>query len=93
MLSLPLLGLSGGHTLDVLLGVDRLLTAVDVDKLLSALGHVEGLLVAGGITELALGELGHQGRRLGIVLDLADDLLHGFVFLYLQYFLTSLRSV
>ena len=82
-LSLPLLGLSGRDALDVFLGVDRLLTAVDVDEILAALGDVEGLLVAGGIAELAAGELGNQGRGLGIVLDLADDLLHVFVSFYI----------
>ena len=92
MLCLPLLSLRGGDTLDVLLGVDGLLAAVDVEEVLAAIGDVQGLLKACGIAEAALGVLGYEGRSLGVVLDLANDLLLGGFFLYLQNFSTSLTA-
>ena len=72
----PLVGLRGGHALDALLGVLGIRAAEGVQEELAALGLVEGLLVAGRIAEGAEGALGHQLGGLGIVLNLADDLLH-----------------
>ena len=77
VLGLPSGNLGLSQTLDVLGGVDGLGATVDVDKELAVSGLVQALLVAGGIAELATGVLADQLSVLGIVLNLADDLLHG----------------
>ena len=80
----PLVSVSRRHALDALDSVDGLSAAVGVQEELAALGLVEGLLVAGRIAEVADGLLGNQFRSFGIVLDLADNLLHsgGFPFFF-----------
>lgn len=78
----PLVGLRRGHALDALLGVRGLRAADGVEEELAALGLVEALLVAGRIAERADGMLGHQLGSLGIVFNLANNLLHGISFLY-----------
>ena len=76
----PLVRLLSGHALDGLLGIHGLLAADAVDKELAALGLVEGLCVAGRIAELAGGTLLDQLGSLGIILNFADNLLHGVDF-------------
>ena len=75
--SQPLLGLIGSHAGDGLLGVLGFGAAEGVQEELAALGLVQALFVAGGITEFALSALGNELGGFGIVFDLANDLLHG----------------
>ena len=81
-LRLPLFGLGGGDALDALLCMDRFFTAVVVQEILASLGDVEGFLIACGVSESAHGMLGDEGGPIGVVLDLANDLLHVLLFLY-----------
>ena len=77
VVSQPLLDFGLSQTLDVLGGVDGSLAANAVDKV-QALGSLEqSLLVAGGIAEGTNSVLLNQSSSLGVVLLLADDLLHG----------------
>ena len=77
VLGLPSIHLVLSQTLDVLFRIDGLGAAIDVDEELAVSGLVQALLVAGGIAELTGGELADQLRSLGIILNFADDLLHG----------------
>ena len=73
----PLLDLGLGQSLDILGGVDGSLAANAVDEV-QALGSLEqGFLVTGRIAENTDSVLLDQSSSLGIVLLLADDLLHG----------------
>ena len=72
----PLVGLRGGHALDALFSILGVRAAEGVQEELAALGLVKGLFVAGRVAEGAEGALGNQLGSLGIVLDLADNLLH-----------------
>ena len=84
VLSEPLIGVGSGHALDAFFRILGLCAAEGVEEELAALGLVEGLFVAGRIAEVADGLLGNQLRSFGIVLDLADNLLHsgGFPFFF-----------
>ena len=74
---LPLLDLGLGQSLDILGGVDGSLAANAIDEV-QAFGSLEqGFLVTGGIAERTDSVLLDQSSSLGIVLLLADDLLHG----------------
>ena len=82
----PLLDLGLGQSLDVLGGVDGSLAANAVDEV-QALGSLEqGFLVTGGIAERTDSVLLDQSSSLGIVLLLADDLLHGMNLLSFKAF-------
>ena len=73
----PLLDLGLGQSLDVLGGIDGSLAANAVDEV-QALGSLEqSFLVAGGIAERTDSVLLDQSSGLGVILLLADDLLHG----------------
>ena len=73
----PLLDLGLGQSLDILGGVDGSLAANAVDEV-QAFGSLEqGFLVTGRIAESTDSVLLNQGSSLGIILLLADDLLHG----------------
>ena len=73
----PLLDLGLGQSLDILGGVDGSLAANAVDEV-QAFGSLEqSFLVTGGIAESTDSVLLDQSSSLGIVLLLADDLLHG----------------
>ena len=86
---LPLLDLGLGQSLDVLGGVDGSLAANTVDEV-QALGSLEqGFLVTSRIAELTGSELLDHGSGLGVILLLADDLLHGMNLLSFQTFCTK----
>ena len=73
----PLLDLGLGQSLDILGGVDGSLADNAVDEV-QAFGSLEqGFLVAGGIAERTDSALLDQSSGLGVILLLADDLLHG----------------
>ena len=73
----PFLDLGLSQSLDILGGVDGSLAANAVDEV-QALGSLEqGFLVTSGIAESADSVLLDQGSGLGVILLLADDLLHG----------------
>ena len=77
----PLVYLGLSNTLDVLGGVDGSLAA-NTEHEVQTLGSLEQiLLVTGRIAQLATGKLLDQGSSLGVILLLADDLLHGFFLL------------
>lgn len=74
---LPLLDLGLGQSLDILGGVNGSLAANTVDEV-QAFGSLEqGFLVTGGIAKRTDRVLLDGSGSLGIVLLLADDLLHG----------------
>ena len=82
----PLLDLGLGQSLDVLGGVDGSLAANAVDEV-QAFGSLEqGFLVTGGIAESTDSVLLDQSSSFGIVLLLADDLLHGMNLLSFKAF-------
>ena len=82
----PLLDLGLGQSLDVLGGIDGSLAANAVDEV-QAFGSLEqGFLVTGGIAESTDSVLLDQSSSLGIVLLLADDLLHGMNLLSFKAF-------
>jgi hypothetical protein len=58
------------------------LTASVIEEVQAAGSLVQGLLKAGGIAEVAVGGLLDQGGGLGVILLLADDLLHRTNLLY-----------
>ena len=73
----PLVDLGLGQTLDVLGGVDGSLAAADVQEVQAFGSLVQILLVTGGIAQLTTRICLDQGSGLGVVLLLADNLLHG----------------
>ena len=73
----PLLDLGLSQTQDILIGIQRGLAAANMQEVQAALGLIQILLVAGGIAQLAKGLSLDQSSGFGIVLLLADDLLHG----------------
>ena len=73
----PLLDLGLGQSLDILGGVDGSLAANTVDEVQAFGSLIQGFLVTGRITESADSTLLDQGSSLGVILLLADDLLHG----------------
>ena len=72
----PLLDLGLSQAQDVLIGIQRGLAATNVQEVQAALGLVQILLVTGGIAQLTKGLSLDQSSGFGIVLLLADDLLH-----------------
>ena len=72
----PLIDLGLSQAQDVLVGVGRSLAAADVQEIQAAGGLVQIFLVAGRIAQLANNVLLDQSSSLGVVLLLADDLLH-----------------
>ena len=73
----PVINLGLSQANDVLSGVGRSLTAAYVQEVQTSGGLEQGLFVASGIAELANSVLLDQSGSLGVVLLLADDLLHG----------------
>ena len=73
----PLLDLGLGQSLDILSGVDGSLAANAVDEVQALRSLEQGFLVTGGIAERTDSALLDQSSGLGIILLLADDLLHG----------------
>ena len=73
---LPGLDFVSGQTLDGLFRVGRFSSAVTIQEELAALGLVQGLFIALRIAEYAENFLLNQFGSVGIVLDLADNLLH-----------------
>ena len=65
------------ESLDALGGVEGLLAAVGVHKVVTCGGLEQDLLVACGVTVVALGLLDDQSSGFGVVQDSADLLLHG----------------
>ena len=76
LLFLPGLNLVGRQAGDGLFLVGRLAAAEAVQEELAVLSLVQGLFVALGIAEYAENFLLDQFGSVGIVLDLADNLLH-----------------
>ena len=76
LLLLPGLNLVGSQANDGLFLVGRLAAAEAVQEELAVLGLVQGLFIALGIAEYAENFLLDQFGSIGIVLDLADNLLH-----------------
>ena len=76
LLLLPGLDLVGSQAGDGLFRVGRLTAAEAVQEELAVLGLVQGLFVALGIAEYAENFLLDQFGSIGIVLNLADNLLH-----------------
>ena len=80
----PFLDLGLSQSLDILGGVNRSLAANAVDEV-QALGSLEqSLLVTSGIAERTNSVLLDLSSGLGVVLLLADDLLHGMNLLSLN---------
>ena len=77
----PFLDLGLSQSLDVLGGVDGSLAAADVQEVQTLGSLVQIFLVTSGIAQLAIGVSLDQGCSLGVVLLLADDLLHDVVLL------------
>ena len=73
---LPGLDFVSGQTLNGLFGVGGFSSAVTIQEELTALGLVQGFFIPFGIAEYAENFLLNQFGSVGIVLDLADDLLH-----------------
>ena len=73
---LPGLDFVSGQTLDGLFRIGGFSSAVTIQEELAALGLVQGLFIALGIAEYAENFLLDQFGSIGIVLDLADNLLH-----------------
>ena len=72
----PLVDLGLSQTQDVFSGVRRVLAAADVQEVQTSGSLIQGLLVAGGIAKETADILLDQSSGLGVVLILADDLLH-----------------
>ena len=79
LLFLPGLNLVGRQAGDGLFSVGRLAAAEAVQEELAVLGLVQGFFVALGIAEYAKDLFLDQFRSFGIVLDLADNLLHTYL--------------
>ena len=73
----PVVDLGLSQTQNILGGVRRVFAATDIQEVQASGGLVQGLLVTSGIAEETADLLLNQGSGLGIVLLLADDLLHG----------------
>ena len=81
VVSQPFLDLGLCQTQNVLGGVDGSLAAADVQEVQTLGSLVQILFVTSGIAQLAIGVSLDQGSGLGVVLLLADDLLHDVVLL------------
>ena len=73
----PVVDLGLGHTNDILGGIGGGLTTANIQEIQTGGSLEQDLLVASGIAEVTNGVLLDQGSGLGVVLLLADDLLHG----------------
>ena len=80
----PVVDLSLSQTQDILGGIGRSLAAHNVQEVQTSGSLVQGLLITSGITKETTGVLLDQSSGLGIVLLLADDLLHGMNLLSFQ---------
>ena len=72
----PVVDLGLSQTQDILGGIGRSLAAHYMQEIQASGGLVQGFLITSGITKETTGVLLDQGSGLGIVLLLADDLLH-----------------
>ena len=72
----PVVDLSLSQTQDILSGIGRSLAAHNVQEVQATGGLVQVFLVTSGITKETTDVLLDQGSGLGVVLLLADDLLH-----------------
>ncbi len=81
VVSQPFLDLGLSHAQNVLGGVDGSLAAADMQEVQALGSLVQILFVTSGIAQLAIGVSLDQGSGLGVVLLLADDLLHDVVLL------------
>ena len=72
----PLVDLGLSQTLDVFAGEGRGFAAAGVNKVQAAFGLEQDLFITGRIAIGAVGALLDQGSGLGVVLLLANDLLH-----------------
>ena len=89
----PFLDLGLSQSLDVLGGVDGSLAANAVDEV-QALGSLEqSFLVTSGIAESTDSVLLDRSSGLGVVLLLADDLLHGMNLLSFQAYVACLLYI
>ena len=82
----PVVDLGLSQTQNVLTGVGGQLAAVNVQEVQAAGSLEQDLLVAGRIAKGAVDVLLDQSSGLGIILSLADDLLHGTNLLSNQQF-------
>ena len=73
----PVVDLGLSHTQDILSGIGRSLAAHYMQEVQTSGGLVQVFLITSGITKETTGVLLDQSSGLGIVLLLADDLLHG----------------
>ena len=73
----PIIDLGLSQAQDVLGGVGGGLTAMYVQEVQASGGLEQDLLVAGRIAKVTDGVLLDQSSGLGVILLLADDLLHG----------------
>ena len=73
----PVVDLGLSQADDILVGVDGSLAAANVQEVQTSGSLVQSFLVTGGIAEIADSVLLDQSGSLGVVLLLADDLLHG----------------
>ena len=73
----PLFYLSLCQTQDVLSGVGRSFTAAHMQEVQTGFGLIQVFLIACGVTQLTASILLQQSSGFGVVLLLADDLLHG----------------
>ena len=89
MVLFPFLDLGLSQSLDILGGVDGSLAAAALDEI-QTLGSLEqGFLVTSGIAERTNGVLLDQSSGLGVILLLADDLLHGMNLLSFSIFVNE----
>ena len=78
----PRLGSLSGHTLDVLLRILRLCSAVYVKEVVTSLGDVKSLLISCRVSKGARGDLLYDTRHSGIVFLFANDLFHIYIPFY-----------
>ena len=83
---LPLLDLGLGQSLNILGGINGSLATNAVDEVQAFRSLEQGFLVTGGIAESSDSVLLDQSSSFGIVLLLADDLLHGMNLLSFKSF-------
>ena len=73
----PIVDLGLCDTQDVLIGVGGGLTAMYIQEVQTSGGLEQDLLIAGRVTEITDSVLLDQSSGFGVILLLADDLLHG----------------
>ena len=77
----PILNLGLSQAQNVLVGVDGSFAATDMQEVQTLGSLVQILFVTGGIAQLTAGISLDQSCSLGVILLLADDLLHDMVLL------------